>query len=63
MMIQNIDEFYMRRCLQLARNGRQNAKPNPMVGAVIVTNLKSQISKQESSVRATMPAAERAMPR
>lgn len=26
----------MRRCLQLARCGRQNAKPNPMVGAVIV---------------------------
>ena len=26
----------MRRCLQLAQNGRQNAKPNPMVGAVIV---------------------------
>ncbi len=26
----------MRRCLQLARGGRQNAKPNPMVGAVIV---------------------------
>ena len=32
----NIDELYMRRCLQLARCGRQNAKPNPMVGAVIV---------------------------
>ena len=30
------DERYMRRCLQLARCGRQNAKPNPMVGAVIV---------------------------
>ncbi|MCR4602729.1 MAG: bifunctional diaminohydroxyphosphoribosylaminopyrimidine deaminase/5-amino-6-(5-phosphoribosylamino)uracil reductase RibD [Prevotella sp.] len=30
------DEKYMLRCLQLARNGRQNAKPNPMVGAVIV---------------------------
>ena len=30
------DEEYMRRCLQLARNGMQNAKPNPMVGAVIV---------------------------
>jgi diaminohydroxyphosphoribosylaminopyrimidine deaminase/5-amino-6-(5-phosphoribosylamino)uracil reductase len=29
------DERMMRRCLQLARNGRQNAKPNPMVGAVI----------------------------
>ena len=26
----------MRRCIQLAKNGRQNAKPNPMVGAVIV---------------------------
>ena len=31
------DEKYMRRCLQLASNGRQNAKPNPMVGAVIVS--------------------------
>ena len=30
------DQLYMRRCLQLASNGRQNAKPNPMVGAVIV---------------------------
>lgn len=32
-----IDEKFMRRCLQLAENGRQNAKPNPMVGAVIVS--------------------------
>ena len=32
----NSDELFMRRCLQLAANGRQNAKPNPMVGAVIV---------------------------
>ena len=31
------DERYMRRCLQIARNGWQNAKPNPMVGAVIVS--------------------------
>ena len=30
------DEKYMQRCLQLARNGQLNAKPNPMVGAVIV---------------------------
>ena len=29
------DEKIMMRCLQLAQNGRQNAKPNPMVGAVI----------------------------
>lgn len=32
----NLDEQYMSRCIQLARNGQQNAKPNPMVGAVIV---------------------------
>lgn len=32
------DEIYMRRCLQLAANGRKNARPNPMVGAVIVCN-------------------------
>lgn len=32
------DELYMRRCLQLARNGMMNAKPNPMVGAVIVSH-------------------------
>lgn len=31
------DEKFMRRCLQLARNGEHNAKPNPMVGAVIVS--------------------------
>ena len=36
---QEIDEMYMRRCLQLARNGMQNAKPNPMVGAVITAPL------------------------
>lgn len=30
------DIFYMRRCLQLAANGLLLARPNPMVGAVIV---------------------------
>lgn len=30
------DEKYMKRCIQLARNGEMNAQPNPMVGAVIV---------------------------
>ena len=35
--LQEIDKMFMRRCLQLAKNGRQNAKPNPMVGAVIVS--------------------------
>ena len=31
------DEKYMCRCIQLAKNGQQNTKPNPMVGAVIVS--------------------------
>lgn len=34
---QQTDEFFMRRCLSLAANGRLYAKPNPMVGAVIVS--------------------------
>ena len=33
---QQRDEYYMRRCLQLAANGLMGARPNPMVGAVIV---------------------------
>jgi len=35
--MQKVDEsFYLRRCLQLAANGKQTCSPNPMVGAVIV---------------------------
>lgn len=30
------EEKYMRRCIELAQNGRYGASPNPMVGAVIV---------------------------
>lgn len=33
-----IDSIFMHRCLQLARKGEGFAKPNPMVGAVIVHN-------------------------
>ncbi len=32
----NRDAFFMRRCLQLAENGKYTASPNPMVGSVIV---------------------------
>ena len=32
------DEKFMRRCLQLAANGIRGARPNPMVGAVIVAD-------------------------
>lgn len=34
--VSTTDEKYMKRCIQLAKNGRENAQPNPMVGAVIV---------------------------
>jgi diaminohydroxyphosphoribosylaminopyrimidine deaminase/5-amino-6-(5-phosphoribosylamino)uracil reductase len=34
----NISEKYMSRCLELAKNGRGQVAPNPMVGAVIVRN-------------------------
>ena len=32
------EEKYMRRCIELAKNGLCNVPPNPMVGAVIVCN-------------------------
>lgn len=32
----NKDEIFMSRCIQLAKNGKTNTPPNPMVGAVIV---------------------------
>ena len=44
------DEKYMRRCLQLAANGIQGARPNPMVGAVIVATRASAISHQPSII-------------
>lgn len=37
MTLQEKDEKMMRRCLQLASNGLLTTKPNPMVGAVIVS--------------------------
>lgn len=33
---EELDKMYMWRCLQLAKQGKAMAKPNPMVGAVIV---------------------------
>lgn len=32
------EEKYIRRCIELARNGQNNVAPNPMVGAVVVYN-------------------------
>jgi len=31
-----IDRFFMKRCLQLAANGKATCSPNPMVGAIVV---------------------------
>ena len=47
----SIDEIYMRRCLQLAANGIHGARPNPMVGAVIVVPLTSKIIGEGYHVR------------
>ena len=35
-MKMDIDELYMRRCLQLAANGLGRVRPNPLVGCVVV---------------------------
>jgi len=35
-MDSSLDEYFMRRCLQLAKLGAGNVAPNPMVGAVLV---------------------------
>ena len=42
----NTDEFYMGRCLELARKGRLLSRPNPMVGAVIVAETTSTTHPQ-----------------
>ena len=44
------DEKYMQRCIQLAKNGIQGARPNPMVGAVIVAPLTSHSSPLTSRI-------------
>ena len=31
-----VEEKYMARCIELAKGGRGNVSPNPMVGAVVV---------------------------
>lgn len=54
--ISSIDEFYMRRCLQLARCGAGSTSPNPMVGAVIVCD--GRIIGEGYHIRAGEPHAE-----
>ena len=48
----SLDKKYMHRCLQLALNGQQNAKPNPMVGAVIVANNRKHFAVHRNFITA-----------
>lgn len=50
------DELYIRRCLQLARNGAGSTSPNPMVGAVIVCD--GRIIGEGYHIRCGEPHAE-----
>ena len=52
------DEKYMQRCIQLAANGIQGARPNPMVGSVIVAPLTSRIIGEGYHVRCGQGHAE-----
>ena len=52
------DEKYMRRCLQLAANGIQGTRPNPMVGAVIVAPNPERIIGEGFHVRCGQGHAE-----
>lgn len=52
----SLDELYMYRCLQLARNGEGSTSPNPKVGAVIVCN--GRIIGEGFHIRAGEPHAE-----
>ena len=54
--MQSVDEFYMRRCLQLARCAAGSTSPNPQVGAVIVCN--ERIIGEGYHIRAGEPHAE-----
>ena len=54
--IQPVDELYMYRCMQLARNAGGSTSPNPMVGAVIVCD--NRIIGEGYHIRAGEPHAE-----
>lgn len=50
------EEIYMKRCIQLARNGQGTTAPNPMVGAVIVCD--NRIIGEGYHIRCGGPHAE-----
>ena len=54
--MKSVDEFYMQRCLQLARCGAGSTSPNPMVGSVIVCD--GRIIGEGYHIRAGEPHAE-----
>ena len=54
--MKSVDEYYMRRCLQLARCASGSTSPNPQVGAVIVCD--DRIIGEGYHIRAGEPHAE-----
>ena len=54
--MKSLDEYYMRRCIQLARCAAGSTSPNPMVGAVIVCD--GRIIGEGYHIRAGEPHAE-----
>ena len=56
----SLDEKYMRRCIQLAANGIQGARPNPMVGAVICLPLSPSKGRRNSDALQLPLPSERA---
>ena len=51
-------EFYMKRCIELAKNGLGTTYPNPLVGSVIVPKVKLLVKvgtkKQANLMRKSM---------
>jgi len=43
-MAEKNDDFWIRRCIELAKKGKCNVSPNPMVGAVLVNNQGEEVS-------------------
>ena len=50
-----VEEKYMARCIELAKGGRGNVSPNPMVGAVVVIRAVLSVRDFTGNVGRRMP--------
>ena len=46
-MAEKNDDFWIRKCIELAKKGKGDVSPNPMVGAVLVNNQGEEVSFEE----------------